>query len=118
MRMLRHIIPVVVGLAASSVASRAQDALAARVTEGREIALDRSKGNCLACHASVDNDVASSVGPELSKMRSRFPDRTDLVAILTNEEARNPTTVMPPFGANRILTPDEIEKVVDYLYSL
>ena len=51
-------------------------------------------------------------------MKERFPNRADLVAILTNEQSRNPQTVMPPFGANRILTPQEIEKVVDFLYSL
>ena len=96
----------------------AQDAVAANVQAGRAIVLDRSKGNCLACHTSVDSDVASSVGPELSKMRARYPKRSDLVAIVQNEQARNPQSAMPPFGVNRILTPDEIEKVVDYLWSL
>jgi len=31
---------------------------------------------------------------------------------------RNPLTVMPPFGRNRILTPKEIDAVVDFLQTL
>ena len=36
------------------------------------------------------------------------------------EEGRkiNPDTLMPPFGANKILTEEQIDAVVDYLYSL
>ena len=93
-------------------------ARAADVAAGQALAFDRGKGNCLACHTMVGGDVPSSVGPELVGMKERFPNRADLVAILTNEQSRNPQTVMPPFGANRILTPQEIEKVVDFLYSL
>ena len=118
MKTRRYILPALVAIFAWSSIAAAQQADAARVDAGRAIALDRGKGNCLACHASVDSDVASSVGPELSVMRERFQKRADLVAIVTNEQSRNPQTVMPPFGANRILTPDEIEKIVDYLYSL
>ena len=93
-------------------------AQAADVAAGQAVAFDRGKGNCLACHTMVGGDVPSSVGPELVGMKERFPNRADLVAILTNEQSRNPLTAMPPFGVNRILTPQEIEQVVDFLYSL
>ena len=96
----------------------AQQAGSAQVAAGRDLALDRTKGNCIACHVMAGGDVPSSVGPELSDMRKRFPNRADLVAVLVNEETRNPQTAMPPFGVNRILTPAEIENVVDFLYSL
>lgn len=85
---------------------------------GQALAFDRSKGNCLACHTMAGGDVPSNVGPELKDMKIRFPDRNDLVAILTNEEARNPQTMMPPFGRNQILNADEINKIVDFLYTL
>jgi sulfur-oxidizing protein SoxX len=85
---------------------------------GRVLAFDRSKGNCLACHTIAGGEVPSNVGPELSGMKARFPNRADLVAILTNEEARNPQTMMPPFGRNLILNAHEIEQIVDYLYTL
>lgn len=85
---------------------------------GQAIAFDRSKGNCLACHTMRGSDVPSNVGPELNDMKARFPDRADLVAILENEEARNPQTIMPSFGRNLILDHHEIEQIVDFLYTL
>ena len=85
---------------------------------GEAIAFDRAKGNCLACHTMRGGDVPSNVGPELNDTKARFPNRADLVAILTNEEARNPQTMMPPFGRNQILDADEINKIVDFLYTL
>jgi sulfur-oxidizing protein SoxX len=51
-------------------------------------------------------------------MKARFPNRADLVLILTNEEARNPRTMMPPFGRDLILTADQINQIVDFLYTL
>jgi len=90
----------------------------ANVAQGQSLAFDRGKGNCLACHTMVGGDVPSSVGPELVNMKDRFPNRADLVAILTNEQTRNPQTVMPPFGRNQILTSAEIEKIVDFLLTL
>ncbi len=85
---------------------------------GEAVAFDRSKGNCLACHTMRGGDVPSNVGPELNDMKARFPNRADLVAILTNEEARNPQTIMPPFGRNLILDANEIEQIIDFLYTL
>ena len=85
---------------------------------GEVLAADRSKGNCLACHTMRGSDVPSNVGPELSDMKVRFPDRADLVAILSNEQARNPQTVMPAFGRNLILTHAEIDQIVDFLLTL
>jgi len=30
----------------------------------------------------------------------------------------DPDTIMPPFGPNKILTKEQVDEVVDYLYSL
>ena len=38
-------------------------------------------------------------------------------AIISDETKRNPQTVMPPFGRNLILTDQEIEAIVDFLYT-
>jgi sulfur-oxidizing protein SoxX len=108
---------LLLGGALGAVSGRV-DAQGAAAPSGEAIAFDRSKGNCLACHAMRGSDVPSNVGPELNDMKTRFPDRADLVAILINEEARNPQTVMPSFGRNLILTPTEIEQIVNYLYTL
>ena len=51
-------------------------------------------------------------------MKSTYPERKDLVAIVIDETKRNPLTVMPPFGRNRILTEKEIDAVVDFLQTL
>jgi sulfur oxidation c-type cytochrome SoxX len=88
------------------------------VKAGQELALDRGKGNCLACHTIKGGDAPSSVGRELVDMKRRFPNRADLVEILTNEPMRNSIAPMPAFGRNHILTGAEIEKIIDFLYTL
>ncbi len=94
--------------------ARAQSAAA----EGQKLAFDRGKGNCLTCHAIKGGDLPGTIGPELKDLRGKYPDRNDLVAILTDETQRNPQTMMPPFGRNRILTEHEINAIVDFLETL
>jgi L-cysteine S-thiosulfotransferase len=90
---------------------------AASPMPGEALAFDRSKGNCLTCHDIKGGDAPGNVGPELSDMKSRYPDRKELAAIIFDETKRNPLTVMPPFGRNLILTKQEIESVIDFLYT-
>ncbi len=104
----------VIGALASAGPALAQSA----VSEGQKIAFDRSKGNCLTCHAIKGGDLPGSIGPELKGIKGKYPDRNDLVAIVSDETKRNPQTVMPPFGRNRILTEQEINAVVDFLQTL
>ena len=84
---------------------------------GQSLAFDRSKGNCLTCHDIKGGDSPGNVGPPLADMKSRYPDRNELAAIIFDETKRNPLTVMPPFGRNLILTQPEIESVIDFLYT-
>jgi L-cysteine S-thiosulfotransferase len=100
--------------AASAGPAAAQSAAA----EGQKIAFDRGKGNCLTCHEIRGGDLPGTIGPPLKDIKSKYPDRNELVAILTDEAKRNPQTVMPPFGRNRILTEQEINAVVDFLQTL
>ncbi len=88
------------------------------VADGQKLAFDRGKGNCLTCHAIKGGDLPGSIGPELKDIRARYPDRNELVAILFDETKRNPQTMMPPFGRNRILTEQEIDAIVDFLQTL
>ncbi|WP_271569334.1 sulfur oxidation c-type cytochrome SoxX [Bradyrhizobium sp. CCBAU 11386] len=101
---------------AASLASpaRAQSAVA----EGRKLAFDRSKGNCLTCHVIKGGDLPGTIGPELKDLKAKFPDRNELAAIIFDETKRNPQTMMPPFGRNRILTDQEISAIVDFLQTL
>jgi sulfur-oxidizing protein SoxX len=103
-----------IGAAVLSGPARAQSAAA----EGQKLAFDRGKGNCLTCHVIKGGDLPGSIGPELKNINSKYPDRNELVAILNDETKRNPQTVMPPFGRNRILTEQEISAVVDFLQTL
>lgn len=84
---------------------------------GEHLAFDRAKGNCLTCHVIAGGEAPGNVGPELSKMKDRFPDRKELVAIVADETKRNPQTVMPPFKRNLILNDQEIDAIVDFLYT-
>jgi sulfur-oxidizing protein SoxX len=101
-------------VAAPAGSAAAQSATA----EGQKIAFDRSKGNCLSCHEIKGGDLPGTIGPALKDIRSKYPDRNDLIAIVSDETRRNPQTVMPPFGRNRILTDQEIDAVVDFLQTL
>jgi sulfur-oxidizing protein SoxX len=86
---------------------------------GREIAHDVFRGNCLACHQIPGDRTAVSladIGPVLSHMRERFPDRAVLRAQIWDSTVRNPQTVMPPFGKHKVLTEEEIDAIVDYIY--
>jgi sulfur-oxidizing protein SoxX len=104
---------LLIGAAASASPARAQS-----VTEGQKLAFDRSKGNCLTCHEIKGGDFPGTIGPALKDIKSKYPDRNELVAIVSDETKRNPQTVMPPFGRNRILTEKEISAVVDFLQTL
>jgi len=86
---------------------------------GQQLAHDVYKGNCLACHQIPGDSTAISranIGPPLVHMRSRFPDRAALRNQIWDSTARNPLTVMPPFGKHKILTEDEIDLIVEYIY--
>lgn len=103
-----------IGLVASAPRAYAQSSVA----EGQRLAFDRGKGNCLTCHDIKGGDLSGSIGPALTDIKSKYPDRNDLIAILNDETQRNPQTVMPPFGRNRILTDSEISAIVDFLQTL
>lgn len=104
---------VLTGLLLASGLASAQSPTSA----GETLAFDRSKGNCLTCHEIKGGDSPGNVGPPLTDMKRRYPNRQELVAIIYDETKRNPLTVMPPFGRNLILTEKEIESVVDFLYT-
>lgn len=97
---------------AGTVPAHAQSAVA----EGQKLAFDRSKGNCLVCHAIKGGEYPGTIGPELSDMKKYTRD--ELVAIVFDETKRNPHSPMPPFGRNRILTDKEINAIVDFLQTL
>jgi sulfur-oxidizing protein SoxX len=118
----RHQTAPILALPASAMLAAALLAAAPALAQtpvmpGQTVAFDRAKGNCLTCHDIAGGDSPGNVAPPLNGMKSRFADRNALTAIIFDETKRNPQTVMPPFGRNLILTHEEIESVVDFLYT-
>ena len=111
--------PASTALAALALLMSASAALAqSGAADGEKLAFDRGKGNCLTCHEIKGGDLPGTIGPALADIKSKYPDRKDLVAIVNDETKRNPLTVMPPFGRNHILTEKEIDAIVDFLQTL
>lgn len=106
----------VIALVMSSQLAVAADDSA--IADGKKIAFDRIKGNCLACHMIAGGDLPGNIGPALVGMKQRFPDKARLRAQIWDSTRSNPASIMPPFGRHEILTEVEIDKVVEFIYSL
>jgi sulfur-oxidizing protein SoxX len=88
------------------------------VEKGKEVAFDRKKGNCLACHVMDDGTLPGNIAPPLVAMSLRYPDKAKLRAQIWDATVANPNTIMPPFGRHQIITEEEIDEVVEYVYTL
>ena len=88
------------------------------VAQGKTLATERGKGNCLACHMFDDGELPGSLGPPLLAMKLRFPDREMLRSQICDATVRNSDSRMPPFCRHGILTVEEVELIIDYLYTL
>lgn len=119
----RMLVPAVCGFLALSGAMAALSASAAEPVKewsGTELAMDRQKGNCLSCHEMPgipDIELPGNVGPPLVNIRARY-DRERLRLQIMDAAKNNPKTSMPPFGRNKILTDQEIDKVTDFILNL
>ncbi len=104
--------------ALSATPQLAAAADAQMIAEGQKIAFNRKKGNCLACHQIEGGKLAGNIGPALVAMKARFPEKSALRAQIWDATVKNSNTMMPPFGRHEILTESEIDKVVEFIYSL
>ena len=84
----------------------------------KKLIADSNSGNCLACHAipSKPELVAGDVGPPFIGMKGRFTDIATLRAAIHDQQVFSPQTIMPPFGRNKILTPEQIDVIAQYIY--
>jgi len=110
-------IAVVLGSLSLSIPSLSQ-AGSSVIDEGKKLAFDRKKGNCLACHQIEGGSLPGNIGPPLIAMKARFPDKKVLKAQISNPQKNNPHTMMPPFGPHEILSASEINKVVEFIHTL
>ena len=91
---------------------------AGAVEDGKKVAFDRKKGNCLACHMMGDGSLPGNIGPPLIAMKARFPDKAKLRAQIWDSTVKNPNSLMPPFGKHGILSDKEIDLIVEYVHTL
>lgn len=110
---------VAASLLMAGQAFAAETALTKNQQEGQAIAFSRSEGNCLACHKIGNGTQPGNIGPALIAMKVRFPNKEELVKIIWDPRKKfGRGVIMPPFGDHKILTKEQIDKVVDYLYTL
>lgn len=88
------------------------------IEKGREVAFDRKKGNCLACHAIEGGNLPGNIGPPLIAMQARFPDKAKLKEQIGDASKANPNSIMPPFGKYGIVSDDELDAITEFIYTL
>ena len=100
---------------------------------GRNIVINKNKGNCLACHLLPipEESFHGTVGPPLIAIASRL-SKEQIRLRVADEQKVIPTTVMPGFYKNPkennrvdddfwgkpVLTAQEAEDVISYLMTL
>lgn len=113
------------------VTAYAQSKNGVSLENGKEIFHARGKpkypgqviGNCTACHWVVEtelqnNDQPGNVGPALLGMKARYPNKQDLFNKIWNSTNTVPNSIMPPFGADGMMTKEDVQSLVEYVYSL
>jgi sulfur-oxidizing protein SoxX len=90
------------------------------VKKGRKVVITKKLGNCIACHHLPNVESPGNIGPNLVEIMQDYTvaDREDVAQWIRDARKFNPHTIMPPFGTNKILTPQQIDDAVAYLYSL
>jgi sulfur-oxidizing protein SoxX len=101
-------------------------------TKGREVAINRKQGNCLACHTMPipEQQFHGEVAPDLAGVASRYSE-AELRLRVVDPKVLNPDTIMPAFykvaGLHRvlkkfegksILSAEQVEDVIAYLMTL
>jgi sulfur-oxidizing protein SoxX len=97
---------------------QASAADATAIESGKTVAVDRKKGNCLACHAMDDGTLPGNIGPPLVAMKARYPDKAKLRAQIWDATVTNQNSIMPPFGRHRMLSEEQIDQITEYIYTL
>ena len=113
---IKHALLGLMLVGASSMALA--DYSADQIAKGKALYLNKKMGNCIACHMIPDADakLPGNQGPPLLAMKAQFPDAAVLRAQIWDASVKNPMSIMPPFGRHWILSEDDIDAIVAYLY--
>jgi len=109
---------VIGALVLAPLPATAEEGASSVVEKGKAVAYDRKKGNCLACHMMDDGTLPGNIGPPLVSMKLRFPDKAKLRAQIWDPTVTNPNSIMIPFGRHKVLSEEEIDQIVEYIYTL
>jgi sulfur-oxidizing protein SoxX len=104
-------------IAAPILENYALENSAETIANGQKLAFDTLKGNCLACHQIEGGESPGDIGPPLINMKIRYPDLAKLRAQIWDATVMNPETSMPPFGRHNILTDQEIDQIVAFIWT-
>lgn len=104
--------------AAAAAAAPAQPNPAETLAQGKKLAMDRASGNCIACHMIPGGESPGTIGPPLVAMQVRYPSKDKLREQIWDATKANPASAMPPFGKNQVLTEQQINQVVEFVWSL
>ena len=76
---------------------------------GREVAVNRKKGNCLACHVMPipEQSFHGEIGPDLNGVASRY-DAGELRLRLVDPKVVNPGTIMPSLVTRARMSGDSV----------
>ena len=88
------------------------------IEKGAAIAADPDQGNCLSCHFVPGGEMTGTVAPPLIQMKLRYPDKSRLREQIWDATVRNPESVMPPYGRHAVLSEQQIDWILEYVYSL
>lgn len=102
-----------VGAGAAAAADPAE-----MIAQGKKVAMDRSAGNCIACHVIPGGESPGTIAPPLVAMQARYPSKEKLKEQLWDPTKVNPLSMMPPFGKHQILSDEQLNQVVEYVWSL
>jgi len=104
--------------ATAAATAPAQPNPAETLAQGKKLAMDRASGNCIACHMIPGGESPGTIGPPLVAMQVRYPSKDKLREQIWDATKANPASAMPPFGKNQVLTEQQINQVVEFVWSL
>ena len=109
---------LILGVVTCALPPASSIAMQQRLLQGKQLSFQRDKGNCLACHIIEEGEDPGNIGPALVNIQLKYATKPQLKAIIWDATEFNAQSSMPPFGKNQILTPEELDLVVDYIWSL